>query len=112
MPEHLTSMALTGRDKNDLLADDVTVPKFPFGLTIHLHQEELEKLGLTELPRAGQKLFLQADVVVESVSESESVDLDDGGKSEKDRSMNLQITDMALDMNVEASQAERIFGKE
>ena len=63
-------------------------PKYPYGLSINLENEAIEKLGLPALPAVGSTMLLYARVQVESVSERESKG------EEKNRSIGLQITDM------------------
>jgi hypothetical protein len=71
--------------------DPENTPRYPWGLSVHLDDESLEKLGLKDLPTAGTKLSLVARVDVVSVSERQSQD-----EQDTMRSLELQITDMAL----------------
>ncbi len=65
-------------------------PEYPYGLTITLDEEAIEKLSLMALPQVGQTMMLMARVKVVSVSQRDTEQ--DG----KDRSVSLQITDMEL----------------
>lgn len=65
-------------------------PAYPYGLRIDLNDETLAKLGVTELPAVGTTMKLMALVEVTSASQYES-------KDGKDRTICLQITDMAVD---------------
>lgn len=65
------------------------MPQYPYGLQIRLGKEELEKLGLSEMPELGSESILHAKVKVTSVSESESL-------YGEHKSLELQITEMAL----------------
>lgn len=68
-----------------------TAPRYPWGLSLSLDEESLEKLGITgELPAVGAELVLSAKVKVTSVSSHEV----DGSKTRE--SVSLQITAMAL----------------
>lgn len=60
------------------------------GLGVSLGHEELTKLGMTKLPRVGDKLHLQAHAHVTSVSENHR----DGGK--KERRIELQLRKMEV----------------
>lgn len=64
-------------------------PLYPWGLSINLDEDSLEKLDL-ELPKVGKKFTLVAAVEVTSVSSNASK----GGESQ---SVGLQITDMCLE---------------
>lgn len=79
-------------DKMETAPAEAMVPDFPWGLCLHLDKDELEKLGITELPKVGTKITLAAKVTVTRVSQSASTDR--GGEDQK--SIDLQITDMAL----------------
>lgn len=65
-------------------------PEYPYGLTLSLCDESLQKLGLSTLPAVGATMTLHAVVTVTSVSQNET---QSGGV---DRCVGLQITDMDL----------------
>ena len=68
-------------------------PAYPYGLTVDLNNESLEKLGITEkLPDVGASMVLMATVSVTSVTD-EAIETE-GAK--RLRSVRLQITEMAL----------------
>ena len=69
-------------------------PSYPFGLQITLDDEELDKLGIDTLPKVGSSLQLTAKVTVSRGSESASQN--EEGKADKQRSLGLQITHLAL----------------
>lgn len=73
-------------------AIDENLPRYPYGTRIDLETEALEKLGLSPSDfTVGQKLNVVCEVEVVRLSESQSL-------KGKDRcSMDLQITDMAID---------------
>ncbi len=66
-------------------------PAYPWGLSLTLEEDALEKLGLTDLPKVGAARRLVARVEVTSVSAREAQ-----GEDGPHRSVGLQITDMAL----------------
>lgn len=66
-------------------------PRYPWGLSLSLDNEVLEKLGLDDLPEVDDELELVARVTVTRVS---SADQAEGGPS---RDVGLQITEMALE---------------
>lgn len=92
MAKHrLANLELTKKEAKDKLEPSPSDrPKFPFGLTVHLDEDTVSKLDMKEMPKVGAKMSLIAVVNVESVSESETQG------SKKNRSIQLQITDMAL----------------
>lgn len=69
------------------MADDA--PLYPYGLSIRLDNDSLDKLGMTTMPEVGKSIMLTARVDVVSVSEHDS-------KSGNTRNLELQITDLAL----------------
>lgn len=80
-------------------------PDYPYGLSICLGADEMEKLGIKDLPAIGDQMSLTATVKVTSVS---SYDSEGGGSS---KSVSLQITEMALDDGKAPSAAEKLYGK-
>lgn len=66
-------------------------PEVPYGMHVTLHHEELKKLGMKHLPKAGDKLHMRAHVHVARVSESH----ESGG--EKNRTVEMHIHKMALE---------------
>lgn len=65
-------------------------PQYPYGLCLHLGMDELEKLGITQLPEVGAVIMVSAKAFVKSTSAYET---QGDGKS---MSVDLQITDMEL----------------
>ena len=64
-------------------------PDYPWGLSITLDTAALKKLGIEELPDAGEECMMHATGKVTSVSESAN---DKGGE----RRVEIQITKLAL----------------
>ena len=64
-------------------------PMYPYGLCIHLDQDQLEKLNITKLPAVGTEMTISAKVFVKGTSAYET----QGGK---DMTVDLQITDMEI----------------
>jgi hypothetical protein len=75
-------------------------PMYPYGLCLHLGQDEMEKLNITSLPAVGTEMTITAKVFVKGTSAYET----QGGK---DMSMDLQITDMEIGASENAPTAER-----
>ncbi|MEC4595460.1 capsid staple protein [Burkholderia vietnamiensis] len=80
-------------------------PDYPYGLCLNLGGDEMEKLGIKDLPAVGGEMSLTAKVKVTSVS---SYETDGGGGS---KSISLQITEMALDDGNGESAAQKLYGK-
>ena len=74
-------------------------PKYPYGLCLSLHADELEKLGITALPTVGSEMMLTAKVFVKSASSYQTQEGTD------DKSISLQITDMELSGAPKQAQA-------
>ena len=77
--------------------------EFPWGLQIHLHEDELKKLGIKELPEVGGEIGLEAKVTVTSASINETKD------NGVDRSITLQITDLGL-FGEDKSASDSLYG--
>lgn len=103
----LVSMKIDPKKREEKYAESALVdrPIYPWGLSINLDEDALEKLGLEELPTVGKPLKLLALVDVTSVSSNESK----GGES---RSVGLQITDLCLEPAGEKKSVESKLYKE
>ena len=104
MPD-LKSMKLSKADKeesSEKIAENK--PEYPWGLSIHLDNESLKKLGITELPKTETEMFLSAKVTVTAVSSN-----DRAGQEEPDRSITLQITEMGLE-SANTDKAQKLYG--
>lgn len=66
---------------------------YPYGLCIHLDKDEMDKLGITELPSVGMEYHIFAVGQVNSVSQSAS---DYGQGEDESSSMGIQITMLQL----------------
>lgn len=73
--------------------------EYPYGLRIHLGNDELAKLNMAELPAIGVEMTLTAKVRVVEVSQSDSVN------GEPHRRVEMQIEQMNLSTNKSAEQA-------
>lgn len=80
-------------------------PRYPYGLCLHLGNDEIEKLQLTEVPDVGTEVMIMAKAFVKSTS---AYDTQTEGLS---RSAELQITDMEL-APPKKDAAQVMFGKE
>jgi len=102
----MKSMKLSKAEKKETVeAKPYTGPEYPYGLSISLDKEALDKLGISELPEVGTKLTLEAKVDVTGVSESSS----DSGKDY--RTLTLQITDMELGEAPGEDIGKKLYGK-
>ena len=91
MPENLTSMKRTKAEKKegtDMACSPGDQEDFPYGLRIHLEDDEISKLNIP-MPEIGSIMVLIANVKVTSVSER----ADEDGEN---RSVGIQITEMDL----------------
>lgn len=94
--EYPSSTMLGGDDKED------ERPKYPYGLTICLCDESLQKLGITDLPKVGTKLMVTAMVEVSNTAQRET----QGGV---DSDLGLQITDMAIAGAPDKTSAQNLY---
>ncbi len=89
---------------NEVVASDA--PSYPYGLCIHLDDDALKKLGLTELPAVGTEVMVMAKAVVKGTSAHAS----EGEMNH--RSVEMQITDMELGaVSSASSAASALYGE-
>ena len=81
-------------------------PDYPWGLRITLNDEQLDALGLGRLPVVGGKVKIEATAAVQSVSDEA---VDDG---KRNRRVELQITDLAVEVPRGQHDYDSIYGKE
>lgn len=82
-------------------------PNFPFGLMISLDNDSLAMLKMDQLPDVGESFSMVARVEVVGTSEREN------NKGDSFKNVDLQITDMALEDEVEKRRpANILFGDE
>lgn len=79
-------------------------PEYPWGLRLTLNNESLKKLGLTDNPKMGTVLHVDAVVEVCSVSSYEA----DSPKGES-RSVDLQVTSMAIASADDDGAADKLY---
>jgi hypothetical protein len=110
MAQELVSMKVdkAARDKRysePSIATDA--PEYPYGLSLTLDEEALDKLGIDTLPATETHVMVYAKAMVTSVSVNESTG------SGKRKSVSLQITDLCLEApgSSKKTDAEAIFGK-
>ncbi len=83
-------------------------PEYPYGLCLHLGEEEIKKLGIGT-PKAGSKFMLHAMAEVKSVTVSDRAD------GQGYASMDIQIEEMALEKPGgmgDRKAASSLYGKE
>ena len=95
MPDALVDMSYTKAElkdqKKDMAVGCNGQPNpYPWGLSLHLETEALEKLGVKDLPKVGIKIQFVAVAEITNVAQSASREQDDR------RSVGLQITKMQL----------------
>ena len=77
----MTDMALTKAEIKDEKAEagvmEPSVPKYPWGLQVRLEREELDKLGITDLPDVGDVLSLMVSARVTGVTETQMANAQD-----------------------------------
>lgn len=83
--------------------------EYPYGLRLHLNDDELEKLGIDKLPKVGEGGSIEAVFKIVSTHESAN----EGQK--KYRSVELQITHMDLGAEDKSTtddeKVERLYSK-
>jgi hypothetical protein len=93
----MISMKRTPEDKREDAGAhapmEAMAPDYPYGLCIHMDKDELDKLGITDLPKVGTEMTMTVKVCVSMVSQSAAT----GKEAYEQTSVNFQITDMALE---------------
>ena len=83
-------MKLDKEDKKTMEAECcISEQDYPYGLSINLEEQSIQKLGINALPEIGQKFLLKSIVEVTSISDNKN-------KDSRNRCIRLQITDMEL----------------
>jgi len=93
------------RRGENVLSDAPEENRYPYGLSISLDDDSINKLGINAMPKVGEVFEMVSKVEVTNVSQNETVD---GGV---ERRIGMQITDMAF-LEPEKSDAELFFGKQ
>lgn len=87
------------------------MPVYPWGLTVRLDEDSLDKLAIEKLPEVGGERMLIAKVRVVSVSSNEH-DAPKGKGKHKHRNVELQITEMAIDdVPAEKDAGDTLYAK-
>lgn len=85
-------------------------PKYGYGLTLHLNDEQLKALGVKKPFPVGTIIMVEAKAMVESTRESVEGRVDDDGDTDyTEVSMSLQITDMAVEAEGKAKNPAEIL---
>lgn len=91
------------KEQSGEMADDL--PKYSYGLRIHLDDDNLAKLGLTQSPDVGSKLMITCQVEVCSKSSYQDI------SGEAESSLDLQITAMEIGkQSVSSDPATMLYG--
>ena len=86
----LTSMKMSKKDaKEEFEVKAEDRPRFPHGLTLHLDDDSLKKLGITELPAVGDEMIVVGIGKIESSHENRR-------QSGVDRSVSIQLEQLEV----------------
>ena len=94
-----------GSKQKSLLSEmpKMDAPEYPYGLRIRLEEDQLKKMGITELPKLEKEVELIAKGYISSVSSNES-------EYGSHRCVEIQITEMAFEPK-KKSQSETLYGE-
>lgn len=95
----LVSMKLDQKERKQEAELAYEPPLYPYGLSVSLEDDAIDKLGMTDLPDVGDTMTLTARVCVTSVSASEN------GSGAR-RSVSLQIEALDLSDAVDTDDAK------
>ncbi len=94
----MVSMKRSEKDKRKDMGEpcgiESVAPDYPWGLTLNLGTDELEKLGLKTMPALGTEMTITAKVKVTRCEESAYEG--PNGKETESRSLTLQVTDIGI----------------
>lgn len=100
----LVDMKLTPADQKEEVAAPAP-PPYPYGLCLRLDGDELDKLGIKDLPAVGDEFHIQAVGCVTSISEMNSAD-------SESRHVEIQIQMMGLSNEGPADGDESVAEEE
>ena len=104
----MKSMAMSAEEAKEMYSCEPSKPgdgpKYPYGLSLCLNDDTLEKLGITELPEVGQVVQITALATITSIGMNQQQDGDKESRAE------LQITDMEMTKST-GDLAEKMYGK-
>ncbi len=106
----LTNMKIK-TESTGLVSEEGSRLNYGYGLSIYLNDAQLKKLGLTKPLPAGTIVTLEAKGIVESTSERVERKADDDADV-VDVSMDVQITDLALEPEGTATNPAEILYKD
>lgn len=89
-------------------AQAMTVEPYSYGLRIHLNDDQCEALGIKTMPAAGTRVMIQAAAFICEATQRVEQDGDDTGA---DICLELQITDMGVEINDGKTPAQRMYDK-
>lgn len=108
MAKKMVSMKLTEADRKKREKSYEVIgeqPEYPYGLNIHLDNIAIEKLGIKDLPKLGEKIMLMAQVEVTGANLRKE-------KSGDKKDMSLQITELCLVEEEKESKAKKMYDGE
>lgn len=79
---------------------------YGYSLRLYLNSEQCEALGITSAVKAGTRVTIQASAIAVSATESVENDGDDAGN---DISVDLQITDMGVELGAVVKNAAAVL---
>jgi hypothetical protein len=99
---HLVDLKITEAERKKRDKDHADGPvrslvdTYPYGLQLRFDDPSLEKLGIDSMPKVGRRVRVIAECSVRSTSENSTTT---GGKDRKNRTMELQVEKIALDID-------------
>lgn len=94
----MIDMTLDKADAEEEASCSAEPPKYPYGLSLSLNDETLERLGMSTMPTVGSQVMLSALATVVTVSERQTQETKEAGEPVEsvEKYVELQIT--ALDV--------------
>ena len=92
--------------KDKIETNEEDIDRYPWGLGLHLDNDSLERLGITELPDVGDKKMIVGFIDVTETSENET------SSGKKNKSIRLQITDMSIEERVKPDKLKTLYDGE
>lgn len=94
----MINLKLSKADAKEESGATPDLPAYPYGMSLYLNDETLEKLGITTMPKVGSVLRMVANVTVTGTSVRATQGEKEAGEATEttDSCVDLQITDMEL----------------
>lgn len=104
----MTDLRESSKPDPDAKADEYAKPAYDYGLQVRLCDDQLEKMGIDNMPPVGSTLIVTCKMLVTGVRVDPEIE--PGGDDSAERSLCLTITAMDLGDQIASGRATRLYG--